>query len=265
MIRHCLRVASIVFISALAVHAEPTEPVRLPPKASFHLFLLVGQSNMAGRGKVEPGDMVAPARVLTLNKAGEWVPAVDPIHFDKNIAGVGPGRSFGIAAAENDPSITVGLIPCACGGSPIVTWRPSAFFGGTQSHPYDDAILRTKLAMESGTLKGILWHQGETDCNEKDAPGYATNLVAVIQSFRSDLDAPDVPFLIGELGQFLAQSESTTKVVEAQKHVAQSVTNCAFVSSEGLAHRGDRLHFNTESQHELGRRYFKAWKNLSGR
>ena len=48
----------------------------------FHLYLLIGQSNMAGRGKVELQDKVAVPRVLMLNKANEWVSAVDPISFD---------------------------------------------------------------------------------------------------------------------------------------------------------------------------------------
>ena len=47
------------------------------------LYLLIGQSNMAGRGVVEAPDQKEPSRVFTLNKANEWVPAVDPIHFDK--------------------------------------------------------------------------------------------------------------------------------------------------------------------------------------
>ena len=41
--------------------------------ADFHLYLLIGQSNMAGRGKIELQDKVAVPRVLMLNKANEWV------------------------------------------------------------------------------------------------------------------------------------------------------------------------------------------------
>ena len=62
--------------------------VSLPAKKNFYLFLLVGQSNMAGRGVVAPEDKVPHKRVLSLNKEDKWVPAVDPIHFDKPIAGV---------------------------------------------------------------------------------------------------------------------------------------------------------------------------------
>ncbi|MFC1763010.1 sialate O-acetylesterase [Planctomycetota bacterium] len=76
---------------------------------SLDLYLLIGQSNMAGRGTVEPQDLEAHPRVLSLNKENQWIPAVDPIHFDKSIAGVGPGRTFGLTLAEHAPTARIGL------------------------------------------------------------------------------------------------------------------------------------------------------------
>ena len=78
--------------------------VKIPQKDKFYLFLLAGQSNMAGRGTVENEDKVVNPRVLALSKEGKWVPAVDPIHFDKPSAGVGPGRSFALALMKKSPS-----------------------------------------------------------------------------------------------------------------------------------------------------------------
>jgi hypothetical protein len=109
------------------------------------LCLLIGQSNMAGRGTVEPEDLKVHPPVLTLNKDNEWVPAVDPIHFDKKQAGVGPGRSFGIAMAERDPTVRIGLIPCAVGGTSIRKWRPGAEDLKTHTHPYDTCSIETLL------------------------------------------------------------------------------------------------------------------------
>ena len=65
------------------------------PDRQFHLYLLIGQSNMAGRGPVDAESKVAHPRVLMLNKNRAWVPATDPLHFDKAAAGVGPGLAFG--------------------------------------------------------------------------------------------------------------------------------------------------------------------------
>jgi hypothetical protein len=139
--------------------AEPAEV----PREQFHLYLLIGQSNMAGRGKVEKEDRTPHPRVLALNKQDEWVPAVDPLHFDKRSAGVGPGLAFGKALADADKGVTIGLIPCAAGGSPITVWKKGGYWKQTSSKPYDEALRRTALAQKRGVLKGILWHQGESD------------------------------------------------------------------------------------------------------
>lgn len=110
-----------LFLALLLATGILLPAAELPPKEKFHLFLLAGQSNMAGRGAIAPEDKVPHPRVLMLDRNGNWVPAVDPVHFDKPFAGVGPGRRFAILLAESDPSITVGLIPAACGGSPLST------------------------------------------------------------------------------------------------------------------------------------------------
>lgn len=191
------RIAVALMVSFAAVAglsgAEPT---------NLHLYLLVGQSNMAGRGAVEPDDRKPHPRVLMLDRAGSWVPAVDPMHFDKTSAGVGLGRTFGMILADADPSITVGLIPCAVGGSPIDAWKPGAYYAATKSHPWDDAIARAKLALKNGELKGILWHQGESDSSAQGAPEYHAKLDDLVARFRKELAAPDAPFIVGGLGKF---------------------------------------------------------------
>ena len=98
----------------------------------MHLFLLVGQSNMAGRGKVEPQDTVPIPRVLMLDRQRTWVPAVDPMHFDKPVAGVGLGRSFAARIADAHADVTIGLIPAAVGGSPIDAWQPGVLLRADQ-------------------------------------------------------------------------------------------------------------------------------------
>ncbi|MEO6740875.1 MAG: sialate O-acetylesterase, partial [Chthoniobacteraceae bacterium] len=177
----------LVFLCALLLsHFAAAQNSALPAKEKFHLFLLVGQSNMAGRGTVEEQDKTPHPRVLMLNKAGAWVPAIDPLHFDKAAAGVGLGKTFATLYAEANPGITVGLIPCAVGGSPIDSWKPGAFYAGTKSHPRDDAMQRAHLALKSGTLKGILWHQGESDSNTKLAPSYEAKLHDLVARMRKE-------------------------------------------------------------------------------
>lgn len=237
----------------------------LPPKERFHLFLLVGQSNMAGRGAVAAHDKVPHARVLTLNKGGEWVPAIDPIHFDKPAAvGVGLGRTFGIEVAEATPGVTIGLIPCAVGGSPIDAWQPGVFYPPTKSHPWDDAMKRARLALQSGTLKGILWHQGESDSNAALAPKYERRLHDLIARFRTELQAPEVPFVVGQLGKFVDTpwSHFKTQIDAVHRDLPRKVPHTGYVSSEGLDHKGDNVHFDAGSYRELGRRYAKAYLQI---
>lgn len=64
----------------------------------MRLFLLIGQSNMAGRGKMEPQDEVTNPRIYMLTKDGKWVLAKDPVHFDKPVAGV--GSLFGVRTPD---------------------------------------------------------------------------------------------------------------------------------------------------------------------
>ena len=230
----------------------------------LHLILLAGQSNMAGRGKVAEEDRKPHPRVLTLNKQNEWVPAVEPIHFDKSQAGVGLGRTFGIEYANTHPDVTVGLVPCAAGGSPIATWEQGGYHSQTKSHPWDDTVRRMKVAMQSGTLKAILWHQGESDSKPDTAKIYERKLVSLIERMRAEFHAENVPFLIGQLGQFEGRpwKDARRQVDAAHQSVAKNVPRSAFVSAEGLIHKGDNVHFNAKSYREFGRRYFRAYQSL---
>ena len=240
------------------------QPAPLPPKENFQIFLLIGQSNMAGRGTVTPADQVPYPRVLMFNQAGEWVPAVDPMHFDKPVAGVGLGRTFGIQIADATPGATIGLIPCAVGGSPIDSWLPGALDAATKTHPWDDAMCRAKAALAAGTLKGILWHQGESDSKSGLAPAYAAKLADLITRLRAELNAPTAPFIAGQMGKFAERpwDEFRVQVDQAHRDLPGKMPHTAFVSSEGLTHRGDMIHFDSDSYRELGRRYATAYQNL---
>jgi hypothetical protein len=253
---------TLLTLLGLAMSPQGQAPTPVPPtKGAFHLFLLVGQSNMAGRGKVDPQDRVPTPGILMLDKARAWVPAVDPMHFDKPIAGVGLGRAFAARIAETHRGIPIGLIPAAAGGSPIDTWQPGGYHDQTMSHPWDDAIARARVALQAGTLKAILWHQGESDATPALAPGYEAKLHALIARFRATLDAPDVPFIVGQLGQFegVPWDDARRTVDAAHRALPGKVRRTAFVSSDGLVHGGDNVHFDTASLRELGRRYADAY------
>src|SRR4051812_37017561 len=226
------------------------------------LFLLIGQSNMAGRGPIEAQDREPIAGVFSLNKQMEWVPAIDPLHFDKpEIAAVGLGRTFAKTLLSVNPSASIGLIPCAFGGTSLEQWKR----GGAL---YEDAIKRTKFAMKSGRLRGILWHQGEADSGTSAlASSYRERWTAFITALRQDLEAPDVPVVVGQLGEFFGKKVDApptfaSVVNEQLALIPLTVPHTVFVSSAGLTDKGDQVHFNTPSIREFGRRYAYAFLSL---
>ncbi|MCY7349555.1 MAG: sialate O-acetylesterase [Cytophagaceae bacterium] len=233
-----------------------TKPV--PPK-NLHLYLLAGQSNMAGRGEVEAQDRQAHPRVWVLNQEGEWMPAIDPLHFDKPaVVGVGPGYSFGKAMAEADTTVAIGLIPVAVGGSAISAWQPGGFHKQTKSYPYDDALRRLKTALPAGTLRGILWHQGESDSKPELAAVYEEKLVELIGRFRQEAGG-ETPVVVGTLGDFhVVKNPVAAQINSILRNLPKRVPRVACAEATGLTDGGDQTHFGAASARELGRRYAEA-------
>lgn len=268
-----LRLVSVALLGcgfsvAFAAPESKAAAVTPPAKERFLLFLLAGQSNMAGRGglhTLSPEARAPEPRVLALNRAGEWQVASDPIHWDKPTAGAGLGKPFGEAIVAAQPGVTVGLIPAACGGSSVAVWAPGKFFDQTNSKPYDDALARVRAAMKVGTLKAILWHQGESDSTPENAPIYEKRLEELIRRFRTDLGMPELPFIIGQLGRFEGKTwdEPAEEVNRAQEAVARRLRKVFFVSSEGLT-SADKLHFDAASLEVFAKRYAATYAR-SGR
>lgn len=222
----------------------------------LELFLLIGQSNMAGRGAVEAQDKEAIPGILKLTKEMTWAPAIDPLHFDKpDIAGVGIGRSFAKTLLAWRPGASIGLIPAAFGGTSLDEWKPG-------DKLYADAVKRAREAMKAGKLRGILWHQGEADsASAEKIASYRERFASLISHFREELNAPDVPVVVGELGEYRTAALNR-QMNEQLALVPFSVAHSGFVSSAGLVHKGDGTHFDSPSLREFGRRYALAYLAL---
>jgi hypothetical protein len=224
------------------------------------VFLLLGQSNMAGRGALDAELSRTDGRLLMFRDAA-WVPAREPMHVDpRKWAGAGLGMSFGTVVRAAFPQSTVGLVPCAVGGTPLADWMPGATL-------YREAIAAARAALGNEALEGVLWHQGETDAeSEKDASSYLSHARLLFEALRRDLASPHACVIVGELGRFLAKSTAirwSDTVNAALRALSSELSRSAFVSSEGLADRGDGLHFDTPSLRVLGVRYARAYLSLS--
>lgn len=256
--RLTLALISIVLVSCTAQKNIPTNTLdKSSTEENFHLYLLMGQSNMAGRGEVEAIDTLSHPRVLMLDKAENWVLAKDPMHFDKPAAGTGLGLTFGKIMANENTNIKIGLIPTAVGGSSINAWYADSIHRQTNTYPYDDMIRRAKKAMESGTLKGIIWHQGESDSNtEAGVTEYTQKFEAMLNALKSDLGIADIPVVIGELGYFFYPKAPFAEAMNGViRDIAASNDCIGLVTAEGLNHKGDDTHFDSDSYHALGIRY----------
>jgi hypothetical protein len=261
----------LVLLPVAGLRAQSLTPrqrvVVAPParKEKFQLYLLIGQSNMAGRGYVEAQDTLPNRHVLRLSPTGRWEVAKDPLHFDKPVAGVGPGLAFGQAMAARDTSVVIGLIPCAVGGSGIDTWVPGAYFDGTKTHPYDDALARSRTALATGTLAGIIWHQGESDTSPEKSAAYAIKLMSLIAQLRTDLQAPNVPFVAGQLPVFPQGTTDAGGVARINAVLAElnkTLPHYTYVPATGTTDRGDHLHLDAASARLMGQRYAAAMQQL---
>ncbi len=250
-----VKLLSILLLVCISTAFKQDVPPRL------RLFLLIGQSNMAGRGAVEADDQTEDPRIWMLTKDLTWVPARDPLHFDKPaVVGVGPGRAFARQVAATNPQMNIGLIPCAVGGSGIDVWQPGAYYEPTKSHPYDDALARAKKALEQGQLAGILWHQGESDSQPDKVAVYEQKLTAFINRLRVDLNAQSVPFIVGTLGDFYVAKHPVAGQVNAiLRRLPATLRHVYCASATGLTDKGDSTHFDSASARALGSRYAAAY------
>jgi hypothetical protein len=237
---------------------KATNDIKVPiDKEKFHLFLLVGQSNMAGRGEIDKSKSIVHPRVWMLDKENQWVPAKDPVHFDKKTAGVGLSLTFAKILADKYPDINIGLIPCAVGGTGIDQWKVGQPL-------FKNALDRTTIAMQKGTLKGILWHQGENDAgkNTKFSQKYEDKLFKLVSDFREAFKFPSLPFVSGELGRWHLNEEAL-QINTILNSLKTKLLNYDCVSSEGLLNNPkDTPHFLTEAYLELGKRYAASFLKL---
>ena len=221
-----------------------------------HSFLLIGQSNMAGRGFLKDVAPIHDERIKMLRN-GRWQVMAEPINYDRPFSGVGPAASFALAWCRAY-SGEIGLIPCADGGSSLDEWAP----GGAL---FDHAVMQSRLAQRVSHIDGILWHQGETDCPSEQIAVYEEKLKKIMAILRKALGLSDAPLLVGGLGDYLPGCTAhdyyanAPKLTEHLKHFAEVQENCFFVTAKGLSCNPDNLHFDAASQRIFGLRYFAAF------
>lgn len=221
-------------------------------KEKMHLYLLIGQSNMAGRAPIAKEDEGVIERCFLLNGEDKFEPAKNPlnrystIRKGLNMQKMNPGYSFSKTMLKKDPKLTIGLVVNAKGGSSIKQWSRDSKF-------YQEALRRVKAAQKNGELKGILWHQGETD--HKD-PEYLEKLKELVTNLRKDLKSPKLPFVAGQV-------HNADEVNAQIAKLSSELPHTGVVRSNGLTAM-DRWHFDAKSMKILGERYAVEMAKIQG-
>ena len=231
-------------------------------KRLTHSFLLIGQSNAAGRGllaEAEPLDTCE--KKLKVLRNGRWQTMYRPVNPDCFFSGTCLAESFAKAYSDAHPDVHVGIIPCADGGTSLEQWKPGGLL-------FDNALHCAELAMRTSHLAGVLWHQGEADCAADRHPLYYDRFQAIMTALRQALGRPALPFLLGGLGDFLADCPLSSDLAnyphvnDALRRIAEDDGHCAFVCAEGLGANPDNLHFNAAALKTFGLRYFEEYQKL---
>ena len=252
------------------------------PDPNFHVYLAFGQSNMEGNARPEAQDQDCPARFKMMaavdmpqsgRKKGEWYTAKPPLCRDGT--GLSPCDYFGRELVKNLPEeITVGIINVAVAGCSIDLFDEDKAAGYISTaadwlkniaraygnNPYKTLVEAGKKAQESGVIKGILLHQGETNTGDQNWPN---NVKKIYDRLLNDLglNGNDVPLLVGEVVDGSVGGSCAYHNTVIAK-VPSVIPNSHIVKSTGLTHGGDGLHFNAQGYRELGKRYAQVMLGL---
>jgi hypothetical protein len=127
--------------------------------------------------------------------------------------------------------------------------------------------------MKAGTLKGVLWHQGESDTVEQTrTDAYEERLHRLIEDTRKDLGKLRLPFIVGNLAEFYGTGKDhkapdrvarISRIKEILRSLPKKIPHTGFVESTGCnpAARA-KVHFDRRSCILLGHRYAKVYADM---
>ncbi|HBC85696.1 MAG TPA: hypothetical protein DCZ94_01950 [Lentisphaeria bacterium] len=249
---------------------EIKAPSKVKEKEDFHIYLLIGGSNMLGKATFPKPDKGVDSEVFILTSKNEWTSVEEIQKFpgrNPEAENVGPGIPFGKAMMKVARGhVIIGIVNCASEDSSISSWAKG-------QELYDKAVQKAKAAQKAGVLKGILWNQGEPDALKKDLKDYADSVSKIIEDLRKDL-APELkihplPFVGSKLVSFPFPSDKDKdqfkEFNETLEKVFLEVQRRGLVETKGLKTKGESVIYDNDSLIELGRRYAGAMSYLNGK
>ena len=229
----------------------------------IYSFLMIGQSNMAGRGELIESEQITNDNCFMF-RMGRWQKMSEPINPDRALFGIKfpSGACLATSFADcvsNHYGVKVGLIPCADGGTGLDAWQKGEVL-------YDYTVMMANLAKRSSKIAGIIWHQGETDAYSLTrAKAHKQKFIDMITSLKKDIGLENVPVIIGELAYNYERNFGDNHLlINKQYHeIASEFDDFAVVSAKNLTLKADGLHFNLPSLREFGKRYFEEYKKVT--
>ena len=292
--------ASTIVESDITVKARWQQEVVVDPRNNFHVYLCFGQSNMVGYVKsgsaipnedknVSEGFKVMAAANNANNPSGrqmgQWYTAVPPLV--RSGTGLSPASYFGSTLLEEiskaDPDVTVGVIVVAVDGAAINGFSKNeteakAYYAAQQSwmqnqssaynnYPYGRLVEMAKKAQETGVIKGIIMHQGESGkatynngaigSNGSDNANWGKAVREIYDNLLKDLELEpaSIPFLAGQqVGNNSAHIGAVASSFPDDVAYVISSDGCSAWNASS-SDQNDRIHFSFEGYRELGRRY----------
>lgn len=262
----------LLFLPLSCTAEEELTTIRITPtpeENEYEVYLLIGQSNMAGRGApMTADDLKVMDGVWVLNGKDEPTPATNPLNIystvrkGESMQHIGPGTNFGkIVAKETGKKIL--LVVNALGDTSISLWQKTAglidrdgSIGKGRLQLYAEAVRRAKEGMKYGKLKGILWLQGEADRSDSKRASYMGLLKQLVSDLRADLGEQEVPFVAGELAYWVDKQPEFNQMLRT---ISDNIPNSDYISAEGAGRLvpapSTDPHFSREGQLLLGTRY----------
>ena len=233
----------------------------------------------------------------------DFVTALDPLHVPQDPSEedgkegeyIGLGLSFAKRALL-DTSADILLVPaawsgasfCANSNGPQGNWmaQPSSNPALGNTLLFDRAVVRANLAIErsGGILRGILWHQGESDSNELCAPVYADNLTLLAEQLRANINPvgdaslqrveSNIPFVVGTMSRGVDERDDLSvylppkqMIDDAHRNVPNVIATAEVSNHDDLVPangypcgNGSCIHFGAAALREMGRRYYEAMR-----
>jgi len=247
------------------------------------VWLLAGQSNMQGIGDLATALRRAPG-VFACTMGGVWGVAQEPIHLLEESpdpvhttrtvspeeaaklrqhanSGAGPALSFA-AEVFRRTGVPQGLIPCAHGGTSLTQWSPALKHEAGKS--LYGSMLRAWRAT-SQPVAGLLWYQGESDANDKDAAVYTKRFAHFVRAVRRDLQQPQLPVLTVQIGRVVNDIASRAcawnSVQEQQRQMPEKIARVGVVPAVDLP-LCDPIHLSGDGQRRLGIRLARLASRL---